>query len=452
MCISTNYLIETAQLIIKKTHIIMKIKMLFLGLCLNLFPVFAQRVLWEKTYPVTDFCDLKVIADGGFFLGGSSMQNTTVTKGDSTFKYLEGDFLLQKLTSDGNIQWAKKYGGLNWEVMNALERTPDGGCIMGGVRPMYSGSSLSTNKSIDDCWIVKVDKNGDVEWEKTFGGSQQDVLTSLCVTSDGGYAFAAITRSIDGNVCSKLKSGNAIWVVKLDAKGRIQWKSTYAELGYVSDNPIIICENKEYILSSSSFLATEESEEKNILSNYNRVANIYKLNNKGDMLWVKTYDNCKNGRIQDVKFTMDGGCVFVGATNKTDGDVKSGAKKGWIGLLVKLDAKGAISWKKTYGSSGDNQLSKVIITKTGYMLGGRTSSADGDVHAATNNVIKFWLVQTDKNGNLLQEQSFATDNNNFLGSIQPTLEGGYVLGGSESYAEKWVYKSRIKIIKIAGEK
>lgn len=441
MRISTNYLIETAQLIIKKTHIIMKIKMLFLVLCLNLYPVFAQRVLWEKTYPVTDFCDFKVTSDGGFFLGGSSMQTTTVTKGDSTSEYLEGDFLLQKLTPDGNILWEKKYGGLNWEVMNALERTPDGGCIMGGVRPVYSGSSLSTNKFIDDCWIVKVDKNGDVEWEKTFGGSHQDVLTSLCVTSDGGYAFAAITRSTDGDVCSNLKSGNAIWVVKLDAKGRIQWKSTYAELGYVSDNPIIICKDKEYILSSSSFLAAEESEEKNILNNYNRVANIYKLNNRGNVLWVKTYDDCKNGRIQDVKFTMDGGCVFVGAT-----------KNGWIGLLVKLDAKGAISWKKTYGGSGDNQLSKVIITNTGYMLGGRTSSADGDAHTATSNVIKFWLVQTDKKGNLLQEQSFATDNNNFLGSIQPTLEGGYVLGGSESYAEKWVYKSRIKIIKVALEK
>jgi len=114
--------------------------------------------------------------------------------------------------------WSRTYGGAGQEVAYSLVETSDGGYAIAG----YTNSS---GAGYDDFWLVKTDANGNIEWNKTYGGAGSDRAYSLVETSDGGYALAGVSNSFGG-----------FWLVKTDAYGNMEWNQTYGgaedELAY----------------------------------------------------------------------------------------------------------------------------------------------------------------------------------------------------------------------------
>ncbi|MFI5296046.1 MAG: hypothetical protein ACHQ0Y_13605 [Thermodesulfovibrionales bacterium] len=115
------------------------------------------------------------------------------------------DLWLFKLDKDGNIQWQKTYGGIADDWANSLQQTTDGGYIV-------AGTTYSFGDGFNDGWILKLDANGNIQWQKTYGGTVQSILQ----TADGGYIVAGST-SIGAD------NGDA-WILKLDGNGNIQWQ------------------------------------------------------------------------------------------------------------------------------------------------------------------------------------------------------------------------------------
>ncbi|MDH5770169.1 MAG: hypothetical protein OEZ25_02620, partial [Candidatus Bathyarchaeota archaeon] len=160
---------------------------------------------WSRTYGGTgpDYVRSVVqTVDGGYALAGSTL----------SFGLGAADIYLVKTDSSGNMQWNKRYGGDYWDRAYSVVQTGDGGYALAGYTESYGAGS-------DDFWLVKTDSSGNMQWSKTYGGTNGDSAYSLVQTGDGGYALAGQTYSYGtGN-------GDA-WLVKTDASGNMQWSQT----------------------------------------------------------------------------------------------------------------------------------------------------------------------------------------------------------------------------------
>jgi hypothetical protein len=123
------------------------------------------------------------------------------------------DVFLVKTDANGNVQWAKTYGGGHYDYAFSVQQTSDGEYIVAGLTWSF-GASLS------DVFLVKTDANGNVQWAKTYGGGHYDYAFSVQQTSDGGYIVAGYTESFGAGY-------DDFFLIKTDANGNIIWAKTY---------------------------------------------------------------------------------------------------------------------------------------------------------------------------------------------------------------------------------
>ena len=142
---------------------------------------------------------LKQTNDGGFIVGGGTASNDEDVVGgpDSS-----SDCWVVKLDAAGTIQWQKTYGGSDAEKINSISQTHDGGYVFVGTTSSPDGdvSGLYANEHWGDAWVVKLDNTGNITWQKTIGGTDQEFGEVLLQTSDGNYLVAGSTRSGDGDI------------------------------------------------------------------------------------------------------------------------------------------------------------------------------------------------------------------------------------------------------------
>lgn len=128
------------------------------------------------------------------------------------------DFWLVKTDADGNMQWNNTYGGASYEDAYSIVKTSDGGYAVVGFTMSFGAGGF-------DFFLVKTDSNGNEQWNKTYGGANDDIAYCVIQTSDGGYAIAGQTQSFGAGF-------NDFWLVKTDANGNEQWNKTYGGMGY----------------------------------------------------------------------------------------------------------------------------------------------------------------------------------------------------------------------------
>src|SRR5690554_4005442 len=142
----------------------------------------AQDILWEKSYGGIHseyLLDAVPTADYGFILAGSSMSGKTGKK--FTENYGNLDYWIWKMNERGEMDWQKSIGGTGRDLLYSIANTYDGGFILGG----SSDSNALEDVKKDDCrgnedyWVIKLDAKGEVEWERTLGGMGQDILTKV---------------------------------------------------------------------------------------------------------------------------------------------------------------------------------------------------------------------------------------------------------------------------------
>ena|SRR5450432_1763948 len=123
------------------------------------------------------------------------------------------------------IAWQKSLGGSGDDQANSIVKTVDGGFIIAGTSKSNDGDVTGHHGSIDstDAWVVKLSSSGSIQWQKSIGGSGVDELDQIIPTNDGNFVAIGHTSSNDGDV-----SGNHgdwdIWVVKIDRNGNILWQ------------------------------------------------------------------------------------------------------------------------------------------------------------------------------------------------------------------------------------
>src|SRR4051812_16362225 len=156
--------------------------------------------------------------------------------------------------SPPRIQWQKTFGGTNNEWLNVMVPTSDGGFILGGSSDSAaSGNKTSTGYGGADFWIVKVDADGTKLWENTFGGLSDDILNSVEQTTDGGLILGGSSSSaVTGNKLAPHWGGVDYWVIKLDFNGQKRWDKSFGGSGDDQLYSVHQLPDGGYLLSGSS--------------------------------------------------------------------------------------------------------------------------------------------------------------------------------------------------------
>jgi len=126
------------------------------------------------------------------------------------------------------VEWDDAYGGSNFEELQGLHQTADGGYIYGCSTPSDPNADIS-EASIGggDYWMVKTDADGTILWDERIGGTAAEVIQEIQPTSDGGYIMGGWSYSDANGDKTEANNGPAwtsdIWVVKTDAAGVVEW-------------------------------------------------------------------------------------------------------------------------------------------------------------------------------------------------------------------------------------
>ena len=295
-------------------------------------------------------------ADGGYIVGGSSSSpiSLKVRKGaaDPYGKWDQSrggmDAWIVKLDSKGKVLWQRTLGGDYMDMLESIEPTKDGGYIAG----IYTNSPSSVDKVEEsygkgDYWVLKLDKDGTIEWQNVFGGEDDDHITTVKQSVDGGYILGG--HSASGNTGNKSVSNQ---------KGTDFW--------------------------------------------------IVKLNNTGEILWQKTYDTGKVDILTSLLENKDGTIVLGGyAQSEVIGQItKKDMPEINDYIAIKADANGEELWKKAVGSNGEDKLARLIETRDGdYLLAGTSKGAMSRDRYTGKGGNDYWVVKLgDKDKKKKQEK------------------------------------------------
>ncbi len=340
---------------------------------------------WQKSLGgsnVDGAYDLEQTTDGGYILAGYTLSDD----GDVTGFHGYIDAWVIKLDSSGNIQWQKALGGSGWDETWSVGLTNDGGYILAGRSNSEDGDVGGTHDNTLDYWLVKLDNGGSIQWQKTYGGSDEDVARSIRQTSDGGYIATGNAKSVDGDVVGN-KGNVDFWVLKLDHFGNLEWQKPLGGAGLD-----VGCEIHE--LSDGYIACGFAGSIDGDVTGYHGFLDgwVLKLSKTGELLW----QNAVGGSQSDWLFagtpTPDGGYVAVGTTISLDGDITyhNGQKDLWI---VKLNADGELLWQKCLGGSFVEGGESISTTSDGgLVVAGYAYSTDGDL-TENKGIQDIWVVK-----------------------------------------------------------
>ena len=145
----------------------------------------------------------------------------------------EAEVSIDGLKTDfkGELDWIKSFGGSGNESAQAIVKTNDGGYAIVGHTSSIDGDISTKNQEENDYWFLKFDENNNLQWNKTYGGSKDDIGQSLALTKDGGYILTGYSMSSDGDA-SNNEGFHDNWIIKLDAQGVLEWESSYGFSGH----------------------------------------------------------------------------------------------------------------------------------------------------------------------------------------------------------------------------
>ncbi len=392
--------------------------------------------LWDKTLgsSVDDYLNAMVAtSDGGYLLGGYSFQGL---EGGSESNPGQQDYVVIKVDKDGNKEWSKTLGGDKYDFLSAMVATLDGGYLLGG----YSLSGISGDKSEEsrggyDYWIIKIDKDGNKEWDKTFGGNGDDLLYSLIQTADGGYLLGGNSDSDKGS--DKTDAGKGLfdyWIIKINSNGDKVWDKDYGGTDFDYFKSIVAASDGGYLLGgySQSGAGGDKSDTSRGMYDYW----IVKIDDSGNKAWDKTFGGSKLDELISMITTEDGGYILGGDSYSEIGGDKSEANNGFNDYwVIKIDQDGNKKWDKTFGGkSGDYFAALVATPDSGYILGGSSASGIGGDKSEANKGSDYWLVKTDSNGKKIWDKTFGGPGNDELHTIVTTPDHGYLLAGKSNSA------------------
>ena len=354
-------------------------------------------------------------------------------------------FSLLLITTSSNAQdilWEKSYGGKHAEYLFDAQPTADYGFILAGSSISgKTGNKEDANKGDLDYWIWKMNEKGDLDWQKSFGGSGVDLLQSIRLTSDGGYILAGISDSKKGlDKHEDTKGNDDFWIIKLNAKGNELWQKTIGGSGQEKLHSITLTADGGYLLGGSSASYKTRNNSYGTTDLFGKSENtrgnldywVVKLKKDGTIEWQKTLGGKYVDELKAVTVLANGNYLIGGTSNspisgdKTEDNL--GLNDYW---LLQLDTTGNVVWQKSLGGDLDDNLFALTATNDGgFIVGGNSNSdASNTKTKGSQKGSDFWIIRFDKEANMLWQESYNYGERDVLTSIIENEDGTFLIGG-----------------------
>lgn len=379
----------------------------------------ASDIVWQKSYggkKQEHAHEIKKTDDGGYIVAGF----ITSLNDDVGGLEQQSDFWILKLDELGEKEWEKVYGGSNGDKPTSIHQLPDGGYIVAGYTTSTDGDLSYRTDYGFVTWVVRLDKLGNMIWNKIYGTNSIDFSRTLELTDDGGFIIWGITDP------KKNSNGTLDYsdyhILKLDEEGTIEWEKIYGGGNIDNVYSIIQTDDKGYIVTGY----TDDSDVGNNNGSY--VLWVLKLYNNGEIEWEKSYggtnDDYANGIIQ----TTDGGYIILSSSFSRDGDISNYNGSKDI-LVIKISSNGLVEWSKNYGGSNIDIPFSIKETKEGnFVIAGCTQSNDGDIESFKG-IVDAWTFEIDNMGKLIWNKSFGGSGSEYFYSLELAEDGDIVFAG-----------------------
>lgn len=344
-----------------------------------------------------------------------------------------------------DLLWSVTYDGIYSDVTRHIAATSDGGFIMVGDSDSYGPGIVSS-------LLIKCNSNGEVEWQKTYGGSNFDLPMAVVQASDGGFAIATYSNSFP-------PEGMNIRIIKTDASGETEWTSVVPGTNGIAmqvKGCLLPTPDNGYLVAGNKWSAP----------NSNQVI-LCKLDNTGELVWTKEYGGSSDEYGFNIQATADGNFVLGGYTytfgngmcdgymikinpegeeiwtsvvggtdydsyhfirTVSDGYIGVGSAQSYgnseQGFIVKLDNDGQVVWLKDFGGTGNESFEGIVETVNHeYLVTGTTNSYGNGMH-------DFLIMRISQSGELLARETYGGPDEDFGTNIEDIPGLGYIAGGS----------------------
>jgi hypothetical protein len=414
----------------------------------GIVPMSAQDILWEKSYggKQAEFLfDAVATPDYGFILAGSSVSKKSGNKTENNRGDL--DYWVWKMDEKGDLDWQKNFGGSALDKLRCVILTNEGGFLLAGSSESGEGFDKKEEcKGSSDFWIIKLNAKGGEVWQKTIGGSGQDELTAVVKTRDGGFVVAGSSSSSNtGDKTTQAYGGMDYWVMKIDTEGKIVWQNSFGGIYNDELRSISITEDGGYLLGGSSNSPDSGNKiHKNLgQSDYW----IVKLDKDGQQQWQKTIGGTGDDQLYVVHTTTDGKYLLGGNSNSESGeDKRSGNQSGTDFWVLKLDKEGVILWQETYNIAKVDVLTSLVenedktILLGGYAQGEiinrkspvknikeSTKETEPKVKSGTDDYV---AIKLNEKGEEIWRKDVGSEGQDILKKVIETRDGGYLMAGT----------------------
>jgi len=341
-------------------------------------------------------------------------------------------------------EWIKNYGGSGSETAQSIITTNDGGYAILGYTNSTDGDIQGKTLAVNDYWLIKLDANGEMQWNKTYGGSKDDRGQSVIQTRDGGYAIVGYAMSSDGDG-SNNEGFHDNWILKLNNSGDIEWERSFGFAGHDHSYDLVQTEDDGFffvgfldVVSSGGAGSTSKG---NAITQHG-VGEFWgtRLDATGNLVWRRYFGGTNNDRAHSVVQANDGGFIMAGFSESGDTDI-SLAKGSYDFWVVKVDAKGELVWERSFGGTGIEV--SYDIAQTGddaYVVTGHSFSNDGDI-SESHGESDVWLIKINDNGELLWERSYGGSGFDTAQSVSLTDDGGFLISGNSKSTDLVISKN-----------
>ena len=335
--------------------------------------------------------------DGGYAILGhaQSMDGDVLNKSNESY-----DYWLLKFDATNQLQWQKTYGGSDDDRGVDLIQTSDNGYAVIG-KSKSNDLEVSENAGFDDFWVSKLDSSGTIIWEYSFGFAGSDTPYSIIQTNDDGYLLSGVldvsasNGQGDRNSILSRHAGGDYWVIKLNASGVKQWSNYYGGSFTDTAYDAIQTEDDDYIIIGSS--DSDDVDITNNLGSYDFW--ILKISATGTLVWEKSFGGSEIDEAHAISQATDGNYLIVGDTRSNDLEISqnNGAADLWI---VKITPEGTLLWEKTLGGSSFDVGRSISKTQdNGFLVSGSSRSSDGNL-TSNKGQNDAWVVKINSSGNL----------------------------------------------------
>ena len=304
-----------------------------------------------------------------------------------------------------DVAFINTYGGSQEDHLVSIVETNDGNLALFGYTNSIDGDITDKAIQVNDYWLLKMAPDGTLLWSKTYGGSGDDKGQKIVATNDGGFAITGYSMSSDGDA-SNNEGFHDNWLLKLDANGTIQWEKSYGFSGHDHAYSLIQTTDGGFLMTGFLDVTASGGLGNTRTTNNNRHGIgefwCHKLDANGNIEWRKYFGGTNNDRSFDVVQANDGGYVITGFSESDDFDI-SNANGSYDYWVIKLDTSGNLLWEKSLGGSEIDQARTIVKTgDNAYLIGGNAFSTDGDITSNKGNS-DFFIVKIDDDGNVTYE-------------------------------------------------